>query len=68
MHFRPTSASRLNMVERIFRDITGWRPSGLKTRSTAAHDIKGRTLNGAQSGIIHRFRFAAPEIMLRPSL
>jgi hypothetical protein len=40
MHFRPTSASRLNMVERIFRDITAWRPAGLKTTSTAANDIK----------------------------
>ncbi|MDE2299588.1 MAG: porin [Burkholderiales bacterium] len=36
----------------------GWRPSGsagLKTTFTAPNDINGRTINGVQFGILHRF-------------
>ena len=34
MHFTPTSASWLNMVERFFRDITIERPRGVFTSVT----------------------------------
>ena len=47
------------MVDTLRNDTNGgWRPAGsagLKTTFTAPTDINGRTINGLQMGIIHRF-------------
>jgi predicted porin len=47
------------LVDTLRNDTNGgWRPAGsagLKTTFTAPGDINGRTINGVQLGIIHRF-------------
>ena len=49
----------LALVDTLRNDTNGgWRPSGsagLKTTFTAPGDINGRTINGVQVGIVHRF-------------
>jgi predicted porin len=49
----------LALVDTIRNDANGgWRPSGsagLKTTFTNPNDVNGRTINGFQLGIVHRF-------------
>jgi len=47
------------LIDTLRNDTNGgWRPAGsagLKTTFTAANDVNGRTINGIQLGILHRF-------------
>jgi predicted porin len=49
----------LALVDTVRNDANGgWRPAGsagLKTTFTAPGDINGRTLNGVQFGVVHKF-------------
>jgi predicted porin len=49
----------LALVDTLRNDTNGgWRPqgsAGLKTTFTNPNDINGRTINGVQIGIVHRF-------------
>jgi predicted porin len=49
----------LALVDTLRNDTNGgWRPqgsAGLKTTFTTSNDVNGRTINGAQLGIVHRF-------------
>lgn len=49
----------LALVDTLHNDVNGgWRPqgsAGLKTTFTTPGDVNGRTINGVQVGIVHRF-------------
>jgi hypothetical protein len=49
----------LALVDTVRNDTNGgWRPAGsagLKTNFATPNDVNGRTINGVQLGVVHRF-------------